>query len=496
MKRLLYILLFIPGLCFSQIVINDLPSGGAIGTAANTVNKGSLFHVNQTTSGQTLSVPNPTATNFSKFIYILDIGSASFTLSPGGNLTPGTGVILVWTGTNWNVAGNGSPPVSTVTQSITNGDVSFSPSGDAVFDALALKENAITATTSSDYWAGDKVFRALDKNAVGLGNVDNTSDANKPVSTAQQTALNGKQDAFTSQVANKFYASPNGSSGTPSFRAIVAADVPTLNQNTTGNAATVTTIPTLSGDVSNTGNNVSVSGSVVKSVVLNTPNVVFSTPINFSTSSSTATGTLSLNTQSANTVFTGPSTGSAATPTFRSLVANDIPSLTASKISDLGTAATKNVGTTSGTVAAGDDSRFDNATTPVVFHDDGGYNRNPADAATYYLKTHITQAAVTTSSQGDGVRFKCPRNLTFVAAQINAFFTGGSSEATTFTINNVTAGTSQTITSTANYSLAFSTNHSFSFSCSANDYIEVRMVCPTWATNPTVLNQIVTLYYR
>ena len=33
---------------------------------------------------------------------------------------------------------------------------------------------------------------AIDKTTVGLGNVDNTSDANKPVSTAQQTALNGK----------------------------------------------------------------------------------------------------------------------------------------------------------------------------------------------------------------------------------------------------------------------------------------------------------------
>lgn len=30
------------------------------------------------------------------------------------------------------------------------------------------------------------------KASVGLGNCDNTSDANKPVSTAQQTALNGK----------------------------------------------------------------------------------------------------------------------------------------------------------------------------------------------------------------------------------------------------------------------------------------------------------------
>lgn len=37
----------------------------------------------------------------------------------------------------------------------------------------------------------------LDKTSVGLGNVDNTSDANKPVSTAQQTALDNKVDRLT-----------------------------------------------------------------------------------------------------------------------------------------------------------------------------------------------------------------------------------------------------------------------------------------------------------
>ena len=37
----------------------------------------------------------------------------------------------------------------------------------------------------------------LDKDDVGLGNVDNTSDANKPISTATQTALNAKQNAIT-----------------------------------------------------------------------------------------------------------------------------------------------------------------------------------------------------------------------------------------------------------------------------------------------------------
>jgi len=52
------------------------------------------------------------------------------------------------------------------------------------------KENAITAGTTGQYFRGDKTFQTLDKAAVGLGSVDNTSDANKPISTATQNALN------------------------------------------------------------------------------------------------------------------------------------------------------------------------------------------------------------------------------------------------------------------------------------------------------------------
>jgi hypothetical protein len=60
------------------------------------------------------------------------------------------------------------------------------------------KEPGITPGTTSQYWRGDKSWQTLDKNAVGLGNVDNTSDANKPISTATQTALNAKQDTLIS----------------------------------------------------------------------------------------------------------------------------------------------------------------------------------------------------------------------------------------------------------------------------------------------------------
>lgn len=45
---------------------------------------------------------------------------------------------------------------------------------------------------------------------------------------------------FASQTANTVLAAPNGAAGTPTFRALVAADIPTLNQNTTGTASNVT----------------------------------------------------------------------------------------------------------------------------------------------------------------------------------------------------------------------------------------------------------------
>ena len=53
-------------------------------------------------------------------------------------------------------------------------------------------EPPIAAGTTADYWRGDKSWQTLNKSAVGLGAVDNTSDANKPVSAATQTALDLK----------------------------------------------------------------------------------------------------------------------------------------------------------------------------------------------------------------------------------------------------------------------------------------------------------------
>lgn len=66
------------------------------------------------------------------------------------------------------------------------------PVSTATLAALNGKEPTILPGTISQYWRGDKSWQTLDKAAVGLSSVDNTSDLAKPISTATQTALNGK----------------------------------------------------------------------------------------------------------------------------------------------------------------------------------------------------------------------------------------------------------------------------------------------------------------
>jgi len=78
------------------------------------------------------------------------------------------------------------------------------------------------------------------------------------------------------------------------------------------------------------------TSGTVTSVDLSAPNI-FTVSNNPVTSSGTLT--LTLATQTANYVWAGPTTGSAAAPSFRALVAGDIPTLTASKLSDFNEAA-------------------------------------------------------------------------------------------------------------------------------------------------------------
>jgi hypothetical protein len=94
----------------------------------------------------------------------------------------------------------------------------------------------------------------------GTGTVSGLSLSGTVTSTGSLTlggTLAVTPSDFASQTANTVLAAPNGSPGVPTFRAIVAADIPTLNQNTTGTASNVTGIVA----VANGGTGASIAGT-------------------------------------------------------------------------------------------------------------------------------------------------------------------------------------------------------------------------------------------
>ena len=99
-------------------------------------------------------------------------------------------------------------------------------------DAPVSSDTFLKWDGSDFVWAG--VAGAGTVTSVGLSLPADFTVSNSPVtSSGTLTAV------WASQSANLFLASPNGAPGAPVFRAMVAADVPTLNQNTTGSAGSV-----------------------------------------------------------------------------------------------------------------------------------------------------------------------------------------------------------------------------------------------------------------
>jgi hypothetical protein len=104
-------------------------------------------------------------------------------------------------------------------------------------------ELPIAPSTGHKYWAEDKTFKTLDRTAVGLSNVDNTSDINKPVSTAQAAAdavVLASANTYTNSILDLVISTPTYSANDYT---LVLSDKDKLLQLDNGGTAGTLTIP-------------------------------------------------------------------------------------------------------------------------------------------------------------------------------------------------------------------------------------------------------------
>lgn len=181
--------------------------------------------------------------------------------------------------------------------------------------------------------------------------VQATSPVSSSVSTAQGTSLNttislasgygDTQNPYGSKTKNQVLAAPSNANGNPSFRALVAGDIPDLS-GTYLTSAPVTSVNSKTGAVSLSASDVGAlpSSTTIPQGTVTSVRVQAISPVASSVStaqSSSLDTTISLSngygdtqnpygSKTANQVLAAPN-GSNGTPSFRALAAADIPDL-------------------------------------------------------------------------------------------------------------------------------------------------------------------------
>lgn len=135
----------------------------------------------------------------------------------------GVGDWVIFNGTTWQKIDGGD--TSTVTSLVvtTLTGYMYANASSAVTASTTIPVSAVTGAVSS---------------VTGTSPVLSSGGTTPAISLASN--YGDTQNPYASKTANYFLASPNGSAGVPTFRAVVAADIPTLNQNTTGTSGGLT----------------------------------------------------------------------------------------------------------------------------------------------------------------------------------------------------------------------------------------------------------------
>jgi len=151
---------------------------------------------------------------------------ASFVESYGGPLVLGS-----WDNQKISMIINGAVSTTDAMTINTNGSVAFN--GQVGTAGQVLQSNATSAPT----WVTPNAGTVT--SVSGTSPVASSGGATPAISLS--AAYGDTLNPYASKTAKYVLAAPNGADGVPTFRAIVASDIPTLNQNTTGSAGTLTT---------------------------------------------------------------------------------------------------------------------------------------------------------------------------------------------------------------------------------------------------------------
>lgn len=158
--------------------------------------------------------------------------------------------------------------ISNVTDATTLGQNLVKIPNQSGYKFLRINSTAVEVRTAeefrADIGAGTSSTVGTVTSVGGTGTVSGISLSGTVTSSGNLTlsgTLQVSASDFSSQTAKTFLAAPNGAAGVPTFRAIVASDIPVLNQNTTGSSGSCTGNANTATSLQNT-RNIAATGEV------------------------------------------------------------------------------------------------------------------------------------------------------------------------------------------------------------------------------------------
>lgn len=264
-------------------------NGKGLITAAATGSSSGITSINSdTTVAQTLSV-GTAGTDF----HIVDAGSGSHVFDLPTASASNRGAL---SSADWTTFNNKQPAGSYITA--LTGDGTATGPGSVALTFATVNANVGSFTNANITVNAKGLITAAANGSSGSGTVTSVAltvpsflaVSGSPITTSGTLAV-----TLNTETANTVFAGPtSGGAATPTFRALVAADLP-------AGTGTVTSVSFTDGSTSPiytiTGSPITTSGTITET----------------------------LKTQTAATVFAGPISGAAAQPTFRALASTDVP---------------------------------------------------------------------------------------------------------------------------------------------------------------------------